>query len=172
MSTQKPRRRERTQPDRLSKDTVFSILSNRRRRHVLRYLRHNRGSASLRDLAERIATWENDVPVDDLTYKQRKRVYSSLHQTHLPKLDEAGVVDYDRSEGTVTMADRAADLDAYLRSTDDRDISWPVRYLGLSAAALLLLPAAWLNVVPGLVAAGVIVVVFTTVAVANARVVS
>lgn len=133
---------------RLSKDTIFSMLSNRRRRYVLYYFNRNPGPASLRDLAERIAAWENDVEVANLDYKQRKRVYTSLHQTHLPKLDEAGVVDYDRSAGTITLADRATDLDVYLKLVDEHDIPWSDCYLGLSTVASLFVAAAWLGVYP------------------------
>ncbi|WP_049936058.1 DUF7344 domain-containing protein [Haloplanus natans] len=124
------------------------MLSNQRRRYVLYYLNRNPGSVSLRDLAERIAAWENDVDVDDVNYKQRKRVYTSLHQTHLPKLDEAGIVDYDRDEGTITLADRATDLDLYLELVGEHDVPWCDFYLGLSAVASLIILAAWLGVYP------------------------
>jgi len=170
MSIQKPRRREPQRPDRLSRDDVFSILSNRRRRDVLRYLRRDAESASLGDLAERIAAWENDIPVAEVDYKQRKRVYTSLHQTHLPKLDEAGIVEYDRNRGTITLTDRAAELEAYLSTPDEREVPWDACYLGLSALALGLLVAAWLGVVSGMAAAGLTVALFVVVAGANAYV--
>jgi hypothetical protein len=124
------------------------MLSNQRRRCVLYYLNRNPEPVTLRDLAERIAAWENDVEVADLDYKQRKRVYTSLHQTHLPKLDEAGIVDYDRSEGTITLADRATDLDVYFELVGEHDIPWCDFYLGLSAVASLFVAAAWLGVYP------------------------
>ncbi|WP_251343082.1 DUF7344 domain-containing protein [Haloplanus halophilus] len=172
MSAQEPRRRERSQPDRLSKDTIFSMLSNQRRRYVLYYLHRNPGTVELRDLAERIAAWENDVSVADLNYKQRKRVYTSLHQTHLPKLDEAGIVDYDRDRGTISLADRASELDVYLEVVGEHDVPWCDFYLGLSAVALLFLLAAWLDVfpfsaLPDLAFAGVIVILFVVSAGAN-----
>ena len=100
------------------------MLSNQRRRYVLYYLNHRPGPVSLRDLAEQIAAWENDCTIDDLEYKQRKRVYTSLHQTHLPKLDEMGIVNYDRDAGTITLADRASDLDAYLELVGERTADW------------------------------------------------
>jgi DNA-binding transcriptional ArsR family regulator len=175
MSAQEPRRRERSQSDGLSEDDVFSMLSNQRRRYVIAYLDRTEGAeVSLGDLAERIAAWENDVDVAELTYKQRKRVYTSLHQTHLPKLDEAGVVDYDRDRGTITAAERAPDLDAYLSTVGGDDRRWTRRYLGLSALSVTWIVAAWLDVFPfallsGLALAGVIVVGFATLAVAHAR---
>jgi hypothetical protein len=96
-----------------------------------------------------------------VTYKQRKRVYTSLHQTHLPALAEAGVVDYDRDRGTVRLTARASVLDEYL-ATDVGEPSppWPAVYLGIAAvgtvstllAAVGLLPTA----VPDLAIAGVV----------------
>lgn len=157
----------------LSEDTIFSILSNQRRRYVLRYLRQVDRETDLSDLVERIAAWENDVDVPAVTYEQRKRVYTSLHQTHLPKLDDAGIVDYDRDRGTIVAADAAADLEAYLSAVDDRR-QWSRIYLGLSALCLALLVAAWLDAGPFTVirdlwlAAGALVT-FAVTAVVHAR---
>ena len=106
MSVADERTRESvTSPVGVDQDLVFDILKNRRRRQVLRYLMEIDGSASISDLAEQLAAWENDVPKGDITYKQRKRVYISLHQTHLPKLDDASVVDYDSRSGMVSITD-------------------------------------------------------------------
>jgi DNA-binding transcriptional ArsR family regulator len=169
MSTHQPPSRGRTEPERLSKDTIFSMLSNRRRRYVLSHLARSSDPVSLRELAERIAAWENGVCVDELEYKQRKRVYTSLHQTHLPKLDKAGVVDYDRADGTVALAEQAAELDVYLERVGERDVPWGECYLGLSAVASLAVVGAWLGVgpfvgLPGTGLAGGVVAVFAVVA--------
>jgi len=150
------------------------MLSNQRRRYVLYYLNRHPEAVSLRDLAERIAAWENDVAVDDLEYKQRKRVYTSLHQTHLPKLDEASIVDYDREEGTVVLADRASDLDAYLELVGEHDVPWDGLYLGLTVVTSLLVLVAWVGVspvseLPDLALAAGVVVLFAALAVAHAR---
>jgi DNA-binding transcriptional ArsR family regulator len=155
----------------LSEDTIFSILSNQRRRYVLRYLDRVASETTLSDLAERIAAWENDVDVAELEYEQRKRVYTSLHQTHLPKLDEAGIVDYDRDRGTVTVAAGAADLEAYLASADGDGREWSRFYLVLSALSLVSLLAVWVDVVPfgGLPFAAGVVVAFAVSAVVHAR---
>jgi DNA-binding transcriptional ArsR family regulator len=166
MSTQQSRSRDDgAQSARLSKDTIFSMLSNQRRRYVLYYLHREPGPVSLSDLAERIAAWENDIDVANLEYKQRKRVYTSLHQTHLPKLDDAGIVAYDRDEGTITLADRAHDLDVYLELVGEHDVPWCDFYLGLSVVVSLFVGAAWLGVfpfaaLPGLALAGSVTLLF------------
>ena len=124
------------------------MLSNQRRRCVLYYLNRNPGPVPLRDLAERIAAWENDVEVAELEYKQRKRVYTSLHQTHLPKLNDAGIVDYDRDRGTVSLDDAARELEVYMEIVPEKELPWSVYYLGLAVLSLVLVPLVWLDVFP------------------------
>jgi hypothetical protein len=124
------------------------MLSNQRRRYVIHYMKRNPGPIRIRDLAQQVAAWENGIEVEELTYKQRKRVYTSLHQTHLPKLNDADVVEYDRDRGTITLASGAAELDIYLDVVSENDIPWSDFYLGLSAVALALAVAAWANVAP------------------------
>ncbi len=165
-------------PTELTQDTVFSVLSNERRRQVLRYLHEDGEGSTIRELSQQLAAWENGVPTEVVTYKQRKRVYTSLHQTHLPALADAGVVDYDRDRGTVELTARAAVLDEYL-ATDtaaSTAMPWHSIYLGIAAvgtvatllAAADLLPAA----VPDLAIAGVVSVALAVIAGVHSYVVS
>ncbi|TKX52390.1 hypothetical protein EXE44_18565, partial [Halorubrum sp. SS7] len=78
-----------------SRDEVFTALSNARRRNVIEYLNTNGSEARVRDIAEQLAAWENGVEIPEVTYKQRKRVYTALHQSHLPKLAASGFIDYE-----------------------------------------------------------------------------
>lgn len=82
----------------LTLDLVFDLLSNARRRHVLELLGDHDGETSFRELTDAVARREMGEPV---SYDQRKRVYVSLRQSHLPRLADAGVVEYDRDRGTV-----------------------------------------------------------------------
>lgn len=118
---------ESERSDRLSKDTLFSILENRRRREALRYLRRSGGSATLSDVAEQIAAVENDVDVAGLSSDERKRVYIALYQCHLPKMAMAGVIDFDKDRGTVELRDEAEQLDAYLDDDVGPDRIGPAR---------------------------------------------
>ena len=150
----------------VSPDLVFELLSNQRRRMVLYYLRRAEGTMSVKELAREIAARENDVPVEELTSQQRKRVYVSLYQTHLPKLESTGMIDYD-DEGNVRLTDRATEMDSYLTPPVESTYPWQYHYLVLAlvGAALVLLslfeapvvsaiPVEWLAV--GLTAAFVI----------------
>ncbi|SNZ16932.1 hypothetical protein SAMN06269185_2818 [Natronoarchaeum philippinense] len=125
-------------PDRdaLSQDVVFDLLSSPRRRFVLYYLNQVDGEIEIGELADEVAAWENETAVDDLTSQQRKRVYVSLYQTHVPKMEDAGIIEYDSDGGTVALADQADDISAYLsREEDSRP--WQQYYLGLAVAGAL-----------------------------------
>jgi hypothetical protein len=124
----------------LDLDTVFRMLKNHRRRHVVRYLRRHDGVATLSDLAEHMAASEEGTTVEALTSRQRKRVYVSLYQGHLPKMDDADVIEYDRDRGSIEAGPHMEDLETYLDMCDGGadDGDW-FRYqvLGVGAGWLL-----------------------------------
>src|SRR6056297_1309220 len=156
----------------LSRDLVFDVLKNRRRRYALHYLRRADESVQLSELAEQVAAWENDIEVDAISAAERKRVYTALYQSHLPKLDDAGIVDYNQNRGIVELSTAAEQLDVYLDLESQPDIPWCNWYLGLAVGGLGLLTGAWLGLPPfSLVAdvllATVIVVAYGSVAVAH-----
>lgn len=110
---------------RLSKDDAFHLLQSGRRRAVLRYLvAHEAESGTrMRDLAEAVAAWENETTVARLTSAQRQRVYIALYQSHLPKLDEYGVIDYNQSRGVIRPQPELAILEPFLGDGSD-DAEW------------------------------------------------
>ncbi|ELZ14603.1 hypothetical protein C477_20729 [Haloterrigena salina JCM 13891] len=107
----------------LSKDEIFHLLQNERRRLVLRYLRDTTEPVRMRDIAEQVAAWEHDTTVEELTSKQRQRVYIPLYQSHLSKLDEAGLIDYQKNRGIVERQPRADMVDQYLQDAPETDSS-------------------------------------------------
>jgi hypothetical protein len=122
----------------LSQDTIFDILSNPRRRYVLYHLRQEGEPVQLTTLAEHVAAWENETDVASLNDQQRKRVYVSLYQTHVPKLADAGIIEYDKEEGVVGLADDAGAIDDYLSQPDD-EFGWQFVYAAEAAAGALVL---------------------------------
>lgn len=103
-----------SKPTEIPLDVVFDLLSNERRRHVLRYLHVESPSTTLGALAEYIAAIENDKPESALSSTERKRVYISLYQSHLPKMSSADVIDFDVDRKTVELADNAEYLMRFL----------------------------------------------------------
>lgn len=119
----------------LSKDVVFEILKNQRRRDALRFLKANDGATTLSDMAEHIAAKENGIAVRELSSRQRKRVYIGLYQCHLPKMASTGVVDFDKNRGTIALAAPATQLDSYLEEHPGADVEGGNPGLNLALAA-------------------------------------
>ena len=163
---------ETAEVEKLSRDLVFDVLKNRRRRYALHYLRRMDETVQLSELAEQVAAWENDTTVDAISAAERKRVYTALYQSHLPKLDDAGIVDYNQNRGIVDLSTAAGQLDVYLDLDAKPDVSWCNWYLGLAVGGLGLLTAAWLGLPPvafvgDVLLAAVVVAAFTVVAVTH-----
>lgn len=157
-----------TSDTQLDQNVVFDILSSARRRYAISILNQRAQPMQLTELAEEIAALEMDCSVDDLTKQQRKRVYVSLYQTHVPKMEEVGIVSYDADEGTVELASRVSEVDEFLTESDET-YPWYKYYLGLSLVAGGLLLLTVLNVaafaaVPDVLVAGVTIVVFLALA--------
>ena len=122
----------------LTREHVFSLLSNRRRRYVFYSLEREGGTATIGDLATCIAAWEECVPVEEASTNQRKVVYNALQQSHLPRLAERCLVVYDRETGFVELTERGAQLDDYLERVPVRDLRWSRLYLGMAGVACAL----------------------------------
>jgi DNA-binding transcriptional ArsR family regulator len=134
--------------DSLSEETLFTVLRNKRRRYALHYLKQREAVVSVGDLAEQIAAWETETPVAEITPDDRKRVYISLLQSHLPTLEEAGMVEFDEEDSTVRLTHAAKTVDIYVEFVPEQDIQWTTYYLGVAALAGVFLAAAWVGVYP------------------------
>lgn len=100
----------------LSLSECYHLLQNRRRRTVIRYVAEHGESVDIGTLSEHLVRQETDEPISS---QERHRVYVALYQTHLPKLDEYGVVEYDKDRGVV----RPTPLVSVLRTRMEADTS-------------------------------------------------
>ncbi|ELY42009.1 DUF7344 domain-containing protein [Natronorubrum tibetense] len=105
----------------LSRDDIFHVLQTNRRRDAIAYLLNRDGPVKMSDVAEYVAAKENETTVASLTSAQRQRVYIPLYQSHLPKLDKKGIVEYDQSRGIVRSTDRIEIFRPYLEDMTDSD---------------------------------------------------
>lgn len=81
---------------------IYHTLSAPRRRHVIQLLaRSEDESLSVRNLARAIAAIEENVDPDHATGEPYRNVYNALSQTHLPTLENAGIIIYDSNRQTV-----------------------------------------------------------------------
>ena len=81
-----------------SLDRIFDLLSERRRRHVLYCLYETEdGVATVDDIVEYVLSLEgrDDSP------EHREQLVMALEHKHLPRLEDAGIVEYDSRSDTV-----------------------------------------------------------------------
>lgn len=93
-------------------DRSYDLLSHAYRRQVLYALRED-GTATAGELADALLT----AGLADV----RDRALAALVHTHLPKLDDYGIVAYDRDDGVVALADGVSRLEPFLEVTARRE---------------------------------------------------
>ncbi|MFC7185850.1 DUF7344 domain-containing protein [Halorubrum yunnanense] len=133
----------------VSEDELFDVLANQRRRFAVHLLkRGEKDRIEIGDMAEQIAAWENGIDTAEITGNERKRVYTALQQSHLPKMDDAGVVDFNKDRGVVEPTPALQNVDLYMDVVEGKEIPWSDYYLGLSGVAAALTGAVWLGAWP------------------------
>ncbi|MCU4740275.1 DUF7344 domain-containing protein [Natronoglomus mannanivorans] len=81
-----------------SLDLVFDLLADQRRRYALYYLYDSPdGVAAVDEIAAHVVSLENESHADD----PQDHVVTTLQHVHLPKLEDAGVVEHDPRSETV-----------------------------------------------------------------------
>ncbi|AIF70248.1 hypothetical protein PAP_09350 [Palaeococcus pacificus DY20341] len=126
--------------------TTSMILGNERRMLLIEYLQKSNGKAELRDIVEFIAEEEGQTD-----RRHRKSVYVSLVQTHIPKMERAGIISFER--GIVELIAVPEDVDIYMEVVEKHDISWSTFYAGVSL--IFALTGLWLSNIPLTIAAGI-----------------
>ncbi|UPV99185.1 hypothetical protein M0R88_11680 [Halorussus gelatinilyticus] len=86
-------------------DRSCELLRSAYRRRIIYALRRG-GPASVGELA--------DVVTAVGLVEDRQRAIASLVHTHLPKLSEAGVIEYEGAEETVSLAESVEELEPLL----------------------------------------------------------
>jgi len=101
-----------TQPqNRIS--VIFDCLSRARRRYCLHRLHNAETPIALADLAEDVANWESDRPKAEIADETIQEVALSLYHQHIPKLAEAGLVQYDQERTVVELLEYPEELDRH-----------------------------------------------------------
>lgn len=91
----------------------MDVLASKRRRYVLYYLRANE-EAELEEVTEQVAAWETGSPSEELGEQEGQDVRISLYHTHLPKLKETGLIDYDYRHGSMSLQNLPRPIDQIL----------------------------------------------------------
>ncbi len=103
MRETKEQSQPRTVADPPSLDLVFDLLSNQRRRYILYYLNDQQDAAvTVSELVDVVAEHEHrpDGSVSDPD-EERDRIKMDIQHVHLPKLEDAGLIEHDQRSETV-----------------------------------------------------------------------
>jgi len=105
---------QRTIGEELSEERLFELLSADRRRQVLAYLFESGRAATLDELTTAVAAAEGESPPTELSAATTRKVGIALHHVHLPKLDDAGLVDYEPDDKVTMLTVDVTVLSPYL----------------------------------------------------------
>jgi hypothetical protein len=102
-------------PDR---DSLFELLSNSRRRHIVRCLKEH-ATLTLADVAEEIAVRERATTIDQIDPETVQDVYHSLYHVHVPKLERADLVLYDQDQDLVGLTEEGMEVKLQVHEMED-----------------------------------------------------
>jgi len=149
---------------------AFDLLANGRRRRVVERLCESDGELPLSEVAQRLAGAETETAEEaDGRYKS---VYVSLQQTHLPKLQDAGVLVYDEDARSVKSGPALSEIrtyvedDASTEGTADRRVTSGICVIGVLLFGAKTVGVPGLGAIPSDPAALVVLLVALAAAVA------
>lgn len=127
----------------LEESEIFHILGNDRRRAIVQQLAVGADQLEVSKVATEIAAEEAEgTPVPNNLYKS---VYVSLQQTHLPQLQEDGVITYDTDSKAITAGPQFEDVMSYINGEGSNYTSLFAGYVVLSVSGLAAIALAGLE---------------------------
>lgn len=104
-----------------SNEGVFESLVHRRRRDAIRCLAADGESMPVRTLAHVIAQRERDEPGTGILTAEAEAVHTTLYHQHVPKLVDAGTVEFDREHELVSLTPEGKRAQQVLAFATDGD---------------------------------------------------
>jgi hypothetical protein len=88
---------------------VFEVIAHPRRRYLV-YTLSEETEWSLDDLATKLAAWETDTSEENIATLTRQELYTSLYHSHIPKLVDLDVIEFDADTETITPGPHAVQV--------------------------------------------------------------
>lgn len=82
-------------------DTIFTCLANPRRRLLIERVSESSGSVTVEGLLQHLLDREDGTPPATLSNDERTGLTVSLHHRHLPKMEEAGLIEVNHETNTI-----------------------------------------------------------------------
>ena len=96
---------------------IWSVLGSPRKRRVLAVVSDVDGPIQRSDLAASVVDAEREATADPVGTDEREDVEVELHHSILPKLETAGFLEYDATNGIVECGDLPLSGDEWLEPT-------------------------------------------------------
>ncbi len=109
-------------PDELSVDTVLRLFGERRRRLIVNRLSQHDVALPLADVAKEVVAEKNDVALPETDDDVVLSVYLALYHNDIPRLEDHGIVEYEREKDVVRLSgdsERLLELLALLGGDED-----------------------------------------------------
>lgn len=109
-------------------DTMLELCGDKHRRIILAVLAAEQRSLTVNDLRRMILTYNHHTPVTDASEEMLTEILVSLHHSHIPKLESAGVIEYDSERQLVEPTEQFDQLQPHLSAIlgIDPDLNEPV----------------------------------------------
>jgi len=95
-------------------DSRFDVLSHARRRFVLVCLATYDDPLTLPDVADELAVFEYDARLPEISAEHVAAIRTDLYHVHVPRMADAGLVEYSQERELVALADAAEELVSHL----------------------------------------------------------
>ncbi|WP_144905167.1 DUF7344 domain-containing protein [Halobellus captivus] len=97
-----------------SLDEVFRLLSKERRRYALYYLYQQDRPVTIEELTDAVNEWEAASAEGSEPDERFEDVMLTLNHTHLPEIESAASVEFDRENEGVRITDAAREVEILL----------------------------------------------------------
>ncbi|WP_123536778.1 DUF7344 domain-containing protein [Halosimplex salinum] len=102
-------------------DAVLELCADTERRIVLAVLADERRPLTLDDLTKTVVKHTHDTPLADVSGEAVTDVKIRLHHAHVPRLEAAGLVEYDPERGLVEPTAAFDRIEPHLSAILDAD---------------------------------------------------
>ncbi|MFC4550013.1 MULTISPECIES: DUF7344 domain-containing protein [Halorussus] len=102
-------------------DTVLDLCQHNHRRIVLAALADRRQSVATNDLTKEIVKRDHPVPPTETSGETVTRIETALHHVHLPRLEDAALVEHDPERQLVKPTAQFARGEPHLSAILDAD---------------------------------------------------
>lgn len=127
---------------------IYDVLSNGRRRVALRYLLDRGEPVAIGELVDVVTEHEIHRSDGDVSPNIHDSVYSALMQSHVPRMVEYGIVEYDEGTKTVRMTDDGRVVAGYLDKPRPVERRWALGYSGIGVIGVVVSILYWIEIPP------------------------